>query len=362
MKNQRFWFVFLTGFLLTGCAACVINEEARESSEAETLRLMTWNVHNLFDGEDNGYEYDEFLQSSGWSVEKYLGRINTISDAIGRIDPLPDIIMLMEVESLRTLEDIALSIQNDYSRSHFASNPGSAIGLGVISRYPLTEIKTHSISINDDTTPRPVLELRVETDTENFIIFVCHWKSKIGGDVATEKTRRASARVILRRVRELQEVEPDLGIIIAGDLNINHDEFYKQNTSMICALLPDDPYCAQLSSQIEFAGEQKDFLVISKNTPPVPVHFPKDTVVFYSPWMNELENGSYFYRNNWETIDHLLVSNQFFNNKGWEYEKTVIINFEPFANANGMPVSYNSRSGLGLSDHLPLLMTLKNIN
>ncbi|MCL2185296.1 MAG: endonuclease/exonuclease/phosphatase family protein [Treponema sp.] len=362
MKNQKFWFVFFMGFLLTGCAACVINEEAGESSGsqtkfAESLRLMTWNVHNLFDGEDNGNEYDEFLQSSGWSAEKYLGRLNTISDAIGRIDPLPDIIMLMELESLRTIEDIAHSMKSGYSWSHFASNPGSAIGLGVMSRYPLTEIKTHSISIDDDTTPRPVLEARVEIDTENFVLFVCHWKSKIGGDAATENIRRASARVILRRVRELQKEKPDLGIIIAGDLNLNYDEFYRQNASMICALLPDDPYCAQLSS-----GIQKDFLVISKNKPPLPVHFPNDSIVFYSPWMNELENGSYFYKNDWETIDHFLISNHFFNNKGFEYEKTVIVNSAPFANASGVPVAYNTRSGLGLSDHLPLLLTLKFIN
>ena len=359
MKNQNFWFIFLAALLLTGCAGCTVSGEEGESlkEQKEALTLMTWNIHNLFDGEDNGYEYDEFLQSSGWSVEKYLGRINTISDAIGRIDPLPDIIMLMEIESLKIIEDIANSLKAGYEWSHFASNPESAIGLGVISSYPLTEIKTHSISINDDSTPRPVLEVKVETDTESFVIFACHWKSKIGGDAVTERTRKASARVILRRVRELQEEDPDLGVIIAGDLNLNYDEFYRQNASMICALMPDDPYCAQLSS-----GIQKDFLIISKNMPPLPIHFPKESIVFYSPWINELENGSYFYKNDWETIDHFLISNQFFNKKGLEYEKTMIINFAPFANANGVPVSYNTRSGLGLSDHLPLLMTLKNLN
>jgi endonuclease/exonuclease/phosphatase family metal-dependent hydrolase len=352
MKKQLLWFVVLTVFLLSGCAGCLIPGEEEISSPS--LTLLTWNVHNLFDGEDNGYEYDEFLQSSGWSTEKYLGRINTISDAIGRINPMPDIILLQEIESLRILEDLALSMENGYLWSHFAINPGAAIGVGIISRYPLKDIKAHSITMENDTSPRPVLETRIQVKKE-FVIFTCHWKSKIGGDEITEGTRRASARVILRRIRELWEEEPDLGIIIAGDLNLNHDEFYRQNSSRICALLPDDPYCALLSE-----GVQKDFIVISRNKPPEPVHFPQETICFFSPWIRELENGTYFYRNNWETIDHFLLSTHFFNNTGWVYEKTEVLDYPPFANTSGKPVPYNPRTGFGLSDHLPLLLTLNN--
>jgi endonuclease/exonuclease/phosphatase family metal-dependent hydrolase len=355
MKKQKFGIVILVALFLAGCAGCTVPEG--EEAVPGSITIMTWNVHNLFDGEDNGYEYEEFLQSSGWSEEKFLGRINTISDAINRIDPLPDIIILQEIESLAVIEALinslrALSTHAVYSWSHFAGNPGAAVGLGILSRYPLLDVKAHSITINNDSTPRPVMEARIQTQ-EEFIIFACHWKSKIGGEDATEKTRKASARVILRRTRELWQDEPDLGIIVAGDLNLNHNEFYRRNASIICALLPDDPYCAQTTN-----GIQKDFLVISRNTPPIPVHFPQETIIFYSPWMKELENGSYYYRNNWETIDHFLVSKQFFNTPGWEYEKTEIINFPPFANANGIPVPYNVRSGLGLSDHLPLVLTL----
>jgi len=358
MKQQKFLVAALAALLLAGCARCSSPEEKAEDSG--DLVLMTWNIHNLFDGEDNGYEYDEFLQSSGWSEEKYQGRINTISDAIGRIEPQPDIIMLQEIESQKALEDLSRAL-NGFSQCHFAVNPGSAIGLGIVSRFPLDEIKTHSITVDQDSTPRPVLEVRIGTE-EGIVVFICHWKSKIGGDKETENTRRASARVILRRIRELRETQGNIGIIIAGDLNQNYDEFYRQDSSMICALLPDDPYCAQTTN-----GEQKDFIVISKNKPPVPNHFSKDTICFYSPWINELENGSYFYKNDWETIDHFLVSNHFFDDvtgsevsrAGWKYEKTTVVNIAPFANAAGIPTPYNTRTGLGLSDHLPLLMILK---
>jgi len=356
--------------LSLACCSCS-EAKADEAAPLDTgkITLMTWNVNNLFDGKDNGFEYEEFSEQAGWSDEKYMGRVNVLSAAIGKIEPLPDIIMLQEIESIKILDDLAALISGGYGWSHFAVNPGASLGVGIMSRLPITEAMAHTVAVNGETTPRPVLEARILVEQgangpDEFIIFVCHWKSKLGGDEATESVRRASARVIVRRVRELWEEEPEIGVLVAGDLNENYDEFFRQNAAIICALLPDDPYCAQITGCINEEGEedasrQKDFIVLSKNKPPVPVHFPLGSVVLFSPWINDLENGSYFYKHNWETIDHFFVSGQFFNNKGWEYEKVVTANFSPFINASGVPVSYNVRTGSGMSDHLPLLLTLK---
>jgi hypothetical protein len=91
------------------------------------------------------------------------------------------------------------------------------------------------------------------------------------------------------------------------------------------------------------------------------VYFPQGSIVLFSPWFGSLENGSYFYGGNWETIDHFLVSPQFFDDTGWEYDVAEVANYPPFTNANGRPVSYNARTGAGLSDHLPLIMSLKMV-
>jgi len=350
--------------VLAGCVAIEPDEEEEEEPVRRSVIMMTWNVHNLFDGKDNGHEYDEFLESSGWSTEKYLGRINVISAAIGSVEPKPDIILLQEIESLKILEDLALSMSGGYSWSHFANNPKAALGLGILSRLPLLESKVHTATVSGDTTPRPVLEARIKTEEGEFVVFGCHWKSKLGGDDTTEDVRKASARVILRRIRELWESEPDIGVIVAGDLNENYDEFYRRGADVVCALVPDDPYSAELTGCLdaesgEITGLQKDFIVISKNKPPEPVYFPQGAVALFSPWAGGLENGSYFYSYNWETIDHFLVSYQFFDNAGLEYETVTIVNNQHFTNANEIPVPYNVRTGSGLSDHLPLLLTLK---
>jgi endonuclease/exonuclease/phosphatase family metal-dependent hydrolase len=207
------------------------------------------------------------------------------------------------------------------------------------------------------------------TDTASLAVFVCHWKSKLGGDDATESTRRASARIILRRVKELREAEPNLPVIIMGDLNENYDEFYRRSGTVISALLPDDPRAAEFTrlygldendphTATKIAELQKDFIIVSKNKPPSLRYFPDGVLALYSPWA-EMEDGSYYYRNNWETIDHFLLSPQLFTGSGWDFDRCEVINAPPFANAKGLPFSYNPRTGSGLSDHLPLLLFLR---
>jgi len=356
--------LFLAAAVFIVLSCCKFSgQETEEEETGRSIKLMTWNVNNLFDGKDNGYEYEEFRESAGWSAEKYLGRINVISAAIESVEPMPDIIVLQEIESLAILDDIAKSMSGDYSWSHFANNHGAALGLGILSRLPLSDSKVHSITIGSETTPRPVLETRIQSDEGAFIIFACHWKSKLGGDDVTESVRRASARVILRRIRELWESEPETGVIVTGDLNENYDEFYRREANVICALLPDDVHSAQLTGCFgedseAIADLQKDFIVLSRDKPPEPVNFPQGTVVLFSPWISDLENGSYFYKNDWETIDHFLISGQFFNSSGLEYERVMIVNNQYFSNAAGIPVSYNERTGAGISDHLPLLLVL----
>jgi hypothetical protein len=161
-----------------------------------------------------------------------------------------------------------------------------------------------------------------------------------------------------------------------GDLNENHDDFYRRGGKVISALMPDDPRAAEFSglygidggsprSAAVIAETQKDFLILVRNKPPAARYFPPGVITIYSPWFAELRkenndsSGSYYYKNNWETIDHFLLSPQFFDGIGWDFESARILNFPPFTNARGTPAAYNPRTGSGLSDHLPLLLILK---
>ena len=364
--------------LLTLAGGCdTADGEKKAAEKSSSIAVMTWNVQALFDGTEVGNEYDEYREAAGWSREKYAGRLTAMAKAIGGMERKPDIIALQEIESADVLQDLAGALASSgYRWTHFAGLPRMSLGVGIISRFPLSETKAHSVKVNGSTAPRPMLEtritpnLRVEGKTagRDLALFVCHWKSKLGGDDVTEAARRASARIILRRIRELAESEPNLPVIIMGDLNENYDEFYRRSGSVISALLPDDSLSAALAGFSGAAGDmdspaadelQKDFIVLSKNKSAAASYFPRQVVALYSPWLNELQNGSYYYKNSWETIDHFLLTHQLFDETGWEFENCVVLDTPPFASATGRPVAYNPRTGAGMSDHLPLLLLLK---
>jgi endonuclease/exonuclease/phosphatase family metal-dependent hydrolase len=360
--------------LAAGCAGSNISGTVEKPGKDDSIAIMTWNVQALFDGVEEGTEYAEYLESADWSREKYRGRLNVIAKAIDGMERKPDIIALQEIESETVIVDLASALSASFRWTHFANIPGMALGLGLLSRFPLSEARSHSVNIDGEIAPRPMLEARLAVAGEDaplaLTLFVCHWKSKLGGDDATESTRRASARIIVRRLRELLKTDPDMPVIIMGDLNENYDEFYRRSGTAISALLPDDPRAAEFTGLYGLDDDdpntaaminelQKDFIILSKSKPPAARYFPAGVVALYSPWAAELQDGSYYYKSDWETIDHFLLSPQLFDGIGWEFENCAVVNYPPFVSARGLPVAYNPRTGSGLSDHLPLVLLLK---
>jgi endonuclease/exonuclease/phosphatase family metal-dependent hydrolase len=277
----------------------------------------------------------------------------------------PDIIGIVEVENAGVIEDLArfeLS-KRGYYWTAFTALSGSSLGIGILSRFPINDVRAHSITVGKDTAPRPVLEVRIEPGGKPIVVLLCHWKSKLGDNAVTESIRRSSARVVSRRVRELSETEPDTPVIVMGDLNENHDEFYRQSGKVFSALLPDDPAAAALANDVTaangFSGNREEFLVLSGEKPPVASSFPHGNYALYSPWQEEMTEGSYWYRDEWETIDHFLLSENLFNGAGWNYDSFRVARHAPFTRADGVPNTYVPRFGRGVSDHLPLLLYLR---
>ncbi|MDR1902177.1 MAG: endonuclease/exonuclease/phosphatase family protein, partial [Treponema sp.] len=219
-----------------------------EKDRRENISVMTWNLQALFDGTEAGNEYDEY-RGGAWNKEKYAARLNALVQAVESLGNTPDILALEEVENDGVLKDLAgrMPAGRGYRWTFFSNNPGHSLGVGVLSRFPFTKAAAHSLNYQGEAVPRPVLELWVEVRGAPVVLFVCHWKSKLGGEDATEKMRRGAARIILRRIREIRETRPSVPVLIMGDLNENHDEFYRRNGAVLSALIPDDPGAAALA-------------------------------------------------------------------------------------------------------------------
>ena len=322
----------------------------------EKLVIVSYNVCNLFDDVKNGTEYPEFDPSNDrWNSSLYRQRLNNIAEIISETEPQngPDIICLQEIENKKVLKDLATVWLNKFSYTDYvaADNEGSAITTGIISRFPIKKTMNHSLYLKEFNNLRIITEAIIEIDNSDFHIFNCHFKSKIGGDEETEPARIRAAEAITTRCKEIYLENSNAKIIIAGDLNTNIDEYKRHNKKYLTAIMP-------LSEMGIF--KSKEVLVVTENKHEAALS--KDSLVFYSPWFEGQDTGSYLYRNNWETIDHFLVSAPFFNNKNFEYAGFKILNNKEFSKVNGAPMGWNSRTGIGYSDHFPIILFLSNSN
>ena len=367
-KDNNNRFIILIAFLLLwGCSV------AKPETGTEHLIIASWNVQNLFDGSDNGNEYTEFKNSAGWNTEKYHARLQSITSALkGDSRIKPDILALIEVENGDVIRDLADSSCLDYLWFFFAGAPDGSIGLGVLSNLPLTETKTHSFHSENGSIPRPVAEIRVDTGSGPLVLFVCHWKSKVDGDKKTETLRRSASALIVRRLAEIEAENPGTPVIILGDLNENHDEFFRIGATYPCALLPDTEEAAAFMHTVPGGTRPKfqDFLVLNKDMPPRTEYFSNTAGTVYSPWFEYKESslknqsktaGSYYYKDSWETIDHFLLNAYLFGGNGWNYGNFRVLTEPPFTDDNGHPQPYNPRTGNGLSDHLPIVLILDKL-
>ena len=197
-------------FLFTSFSKCSFfpNNEAPKK-----LVIVSYNVCNLFDDVKNGTEYPEFDPSNGiWTSALYRQRMNNIAEIISETEPQngPDIICLQEIENKKVIKDLATVWLNKFSYTDYisADNEGSAITTGIISRYPVKKTVNHSLYIKEFDNLRIITEALIAIDNNDFYIFNCHFKSKIGGDEETEPARIRAAEAITTRCREIYLENP----------------------------------------------------------------------------------------------------------------------------------------------------------
>jgi hypothetical protein len=319
------------GVLPLGCAKAVPAPSA--------LSVLAWNAQALFDGRDDGTEYAEYCGAQGWGEEKFRARLTAVAQAFGLMENgPPDVAVFIELENRGVLDLLAGEYLSGvgYQQGYFAKNGGQALGTGVLSRFPVTKTLSHGYFHDGKSIPRPVSEVWIEAGGEELVILVCHWKSKLGR-LEESRALRYGAAALVRRVsgeiRAEREAEgkPAVPILLAGDFNQTAAEFFGG----------DFPFPVT-----------RDRADVRQSRPGM------DAPLFWTPWGTELDGGSYYYRGEWESIDHFFLSSAFFDGNGWDYGGVEVLSGAPWTGNSGIPQPFNPRTGSGLSDHLPLLLTL----
>lgn len=332
MKNKsRMIICTVLWLLLPGCA----------NAGPKPVSLVNWNVQTFFDAQTEGSEYSEFQSAGRWSKDKYLTRLTRLCNVMRSLNA--DIYVFEEIENEAVIYDLSNQLvgdtwnnKNKWHYACFSKDEGASIGCAVISRFPLKNMKVHAFDVRTQKQAqpgvRPLLQVTADIDGYELVIFVNHWKSKLG-DNDEEESESEIWRDWQEAVLGNSILESGAGAcVICGDFNRDARDFV-----------------------IKFDGVERSPNTVFRGI--CDVRNGSSSVKVYNPWFCAdgafaSENGSYYYDEKWERIDNIFA-----------YGKVKLSSFaakaeEPWANEKGFPVGYKIYTGEGYSDHLPVMCTL----
>ncbi|HRY72369.1 MAG TPA: endonuclease/exonuclease/phosphatase family protein [Spirochaetia bacterium] len=328
----------------------------------DSLLVMSYNVKSLFDAVDSGSEFPEFSVAEGrWDEARYKRRLSLLAEVILAAAPGkrgPDLLCLAEIENRGVLRDLAAGPLkgSGYRETALVEAPGQAFQCGLVSRLPLLSLKAHGLSAGGSE-GRYLLEAEVAWEDSGrgspgpgkpaarpLVVFVCHWKSKVGGAEATEAERREAAALLAGRAAARLAADPACELLACGDFNESPDEYLRTGMRYATALWPDSAG-APPGPALVVAGE------------PGRAGLGEGRAALYSPWA-AAAGCSYVHEGREERIDGFLLGPGLLDGEGLSLSAFAPMDEAFLLGSDGAPRAWSSSSGSGYSDHLPLLLEL----
>ncbi len=338
---KKFPLLFVSTLILILFVGCGCSLDAQSTNEKE-FKILTYNVQNLMDDKLDGDEYPEYRPSEKWKTSSYHMRLRTLNEMLTNRDiGLCDVLVLQEVEHEGVVADLLTRHlgRKGYQWYAVAKGEGSAIATALISRDKPKHVAIHAVE-----DARPVLEAVFDTERGDIVIFALHAKSQIGEFDKTEAQRLALSGVL----KEASKRHEGSLILFCGDFNTNPDSY--TNNPLVQPALID-------------IREQKARSYMASGS--LGITGRRDLVyadVWYSPYLdgqNRFDKpGSCFFGGSWHQYDQFLGNGLLFDGLGWEYGSTEIIAPSAALKSDGTPMAWNLSTLSGVSDHLPVLLTL----
>ncbi|MBO7427274.1 MAG: endonuclease [Paludibacteraceae bacterium] len=321
-----------------------------EKTDHETIRIVSYNVENLFDCEDDPLTDDNAFTPEGeyqWTEGKYKNKLNNISRAITAAGgwAKPVIIGLCEVENKKVLTDLTQRTQLKVCGYQFVHKDSpDQRGVDVALAYLPDRFRI----VSEDFIPVPIEEGRPTRDIlhatgilfngDTLHVFVNHWPSRYGGELESEHKRFTAAKTLRKVTDSLQNAHPRCNIIIMGDFN-------------------DYPYNASIK---EVLGAEK------------PTSHPAEQKLYNlcEQFAERGDVGSHKFGGEWGMLDHLIVSGPLLDPKHSIHTSVYDIHIcqEDFLLKEDKTGKAPKRAFMGAfyaygySDHLPIFLDLDIIN
>lgn len=341
--------IFITLVLAAVIALCApAYAQDGSNRRVQVAGIAFYNFENLFDTIPNNPEgRDEEFTPGGqrqWDGRKYRTKVHNLAYAISqfktRLTPYgPAIIGVSEIENRSVMEDVInepelrdLNLQIVHHDSPDAR--GVDVGLIYNPRYFRVENVTNHRLTTISFRTRDQMCVVGSLLGQQIAVIVNHWPSRLGGQERSEPNRIAAAALSKSIADSLWTVNPNMGVIIMGDLNDD----------------PQDHSCAVT-------------LGAKKNPQDVEEHG------FYNPWWRMLDRGigTLAYKSSWNLFDQIIVSGNLVNapDNRWNFYEAKVLNFDFLKDTEGNRQGYPKRTFSagsflgGYSDHFPTEIFLR---
>lgn len=334
-RTLLFVVVFLTVTLFATAA-----KPAGKKMQAAGIAF--YNLENLFDTIPNNPENRdlEFTPDgkNQWDGRKYWSKIHNMAQAIThfttRTTPNgPAIIGVSEIENRSVLEDLVADPQIskwNLQIVHHDSPDARGVDVGLLYNpkyFKVENVTNHRLTAVSFRT-RDQMCVVGSLMGQRIAVIVNHWPSRLGGQEQSSPNREAAADLCKSIADSLWRTDPDMGVIIMGDLNDD----------------PQDKSCAKV-------------LAAKRNIKDAAAHG------FYNPWWEMLDKGigTLAYKSQWNLFDQIIVSGNIANGADtkWHYYKAMVHNFDFLKDTQGSRQGYPLRTFSagsflnGYSDHFP---------
>jgi len=341
--------------LLLAAVACLLGSPtvgaADNGRRVQVAGIAFYNFENLFDTIPNNAEgRDEEFTPAGqrqWDGRKYRQKIHNLAYAISQFKTPttpygPALLGVSEIENRSVMEDVINQPElRDLNLRivHHDSPDARGVDVGLI--YNPRYFRVHNVTNHRlNAVPFRTRDQMCVVGSllgQQIAVIVNHWPSRIGGQEQSEPNRVAAAELCMQIADSLWRVNPQMGVIIMGDLNDD----------------PGNKSCAQV------LGAKKKISQVKPGG-------------FFNPFWQKLDEGigSYIYRGGWDLFDQIIVGYNLLpdGKSRLVYDGALVINNLPFLfQSDGQYKGYPFRTfsgGVwtnGYSDHLPteIFLTFK---
>ena len=190
----------------------------------EPLKIVFWNVENLFDLKDDKHTNDnEYILGGrkGVTEEIYQQKLANLAEVVNALDA--GVLGLCEIENRFVLEELNRAAEiRDYTIVHYDSPDRRGIDVALLVD-PEEMLVLESLPVNvmlpTGNPTRDILYVKGTRDGIALHLFVNHWPSKYGGAERSIPLRAAAAGTLRERVEKIKMEDPLAEIVIMGDLN-----------------------------------------------------------------------------------------------------------------------------------------------